>query len=260
MGRKLAGQNRTEPEVDRALARRQLEVARKREGILVAAARAFARGGYHATTMQDIAREAGYTPPSLYAYFAGKEQIFAELAALLSREFVAVFEEPVSAGLAFPDRLELLLRKLFEKADRYKDAVTVFLVARLSGGTSFSQGMAPESDHGADFSSVQLLTNWLRKNAKRGELGEHRPDEMGVALAGLAHAFCIQWLADGSGTTMAALASRVTSVFLYGAMGAAPGASNVRARAATRASTRALAPRTSEDSKRGDKTSRSRER
>ena len=78
----LAAQNRTEPQIDRARARRELELARKREGILMAAARAFARGGYHVTTMQDIAREAGYTPPSLYAYFTGKEQIFGELAAL----------------------------------------------------------------------------------------------------------------------------------------------------------------------------------
>jgi AcrR family transcriptional regulator len=221
----LAGQHRSEPRVDRAQARRKLEeVARKREGILQAAARAFARGGYHATTMQDIAREAGYTPPSLYAYFDGKEHIFEELAALLSREFMAVFEEPVPAALPFPDRLELLLRRLFEKADRYRDAVSVFLVARLSGETSIERGMTPESDaQGAGFSSVQLLTDWLRKNAKRGELGAHRPDEMGVALAGLAHAFCIQWLSSGSGTSMATQAARVVSLFLYGATGTAPG-------------------------------------
>jgi len=230
VGRKLAGQNRTEPQADRAVARRQQEVARKRDGILSAAARAFARGGYHATTMQDIAHEAGYTAPSLYAYFTGKEQIFVELAVLLSREFVAVFDAPVPAGLAFPERLELLLRQLFEKADRYRDAVTVFLVARLSGGAAFSQGMTPESTHSTDFSSVQLLTNWLRKNAKRGELGEQRPDEMAVALAGLAHAFCIHWLADGAGTSISALASRVTSTFLYGAMGSAPSAKTPRSR------------------------------
>lgn len=229
MVRKLAEQNRTEPLIDRAQARRELQIARKREGILTAAARAFARGGYHATTMQEIAREAGYTPPSLYAYFAGKEQIFMELAGLLSREFVGVFEEPVPAGMAFPDRLELLLRKLFEKADRYRDAVTMFLVARLSGETLISEGMAQESTEDQNFSSVQLLTNWLRKNAKRGDLGEQRPEEMGIALAGLAHAFCIQWLTDGSGTSIAALAARVTSVFLYGAMGA-PGAKTPRSR------------------------------
>jgi AcrR family transcriptional regulator len=230
MGQKLAAQNRTEPQVDRARARRELEVARKREAILMAAARAFARGGYHATTMQDIAREAGYTPPSLYAYFTGKEQIFGELAALLSREFVAVFDERVPDGLSFSDRLELLLRQLFEKSERYRDAVTVFLVARLSGEALISEGMTRGSSLAADFSSVQLLTTWLSKNAKRGELGEHRPEEMGVALAGLAHAFCIQWLADGSPTSSASLASRVVSQFLYGVLGAAaPAAPRARA-------------------------------
>jgi len=217
----LAAQNRTEPQIDRARARRELELARKREGILMAAARAFARGGYHVTTMQDIAREAGYTAPSLYAYFTGKEQIFGELAALLSREFVAVFDEPVPDGLSFRDRLELLLRQLFERSDRYRDAVTVFLVARLSGETLMTEGMTRGSSHGSDFSSVQLLTTWLRKNAKQGELGEHPPEQMGVALAGLAHAFCIQWLAEGSTTSNASLASRVASQFLYGALGAA---------------------------------------
>ena len=228
MGQKLAARNRAEPQVDRARARREVEVARKRESILMAAARAFARGGYHATTMQDIAREAGYTPPSLYAYFAGKEQIFGELASLLSREFIAVFDEPVPVGLSFPDRLEFLLSQLFERSERYRDAVTVFLVARLSGETLMTEGMT-----GADFSSVQLLTTWLRKNTRRGELGEHRPEEMGIALAGLAHAFCIQWLAEGSPTSSASLASRVVSQFLHGALGtaAAPRAKASRSRA-----------------------------
>jgi AcrR family transcriptional regulator len=226
----LVGQNRTGPQVDRAQARRELEVARKREGILGAAARAFARGGYHATTMQDIAREAGYTPPSLYAYFTGKEEIFVELATLLSREFLSVFDEPVPSGLAFPERLELLLQKLFEKAEIHRDSVSMFLLARLSGGPLLSEGMTSQSNHVTDFSSVQLLTTWLRKNAKRGELGDHRPEEMGVALAGLAHAYCIQWLADSSGSTAAAQATRVTSAFLYGAMGAPTSTKTARSR------------------------------
>jgi AcrR family transcriptional regulator len=227
----LAGPKRIEPQVDRAQARRNLDVAHKREGILNAAARAFGRGGYHVTTMQDIAREAGYTPPSLYAYFASKEQIFVELAAMLSREFIGVFEEPVPAGLTFPERLELLLRRLFEKADRHKDAVTVFVVARLSGEPLLGQGMTPESNQeGADFSSVQLLAAWLRRNAKRGDLGGHRPEEMGVALAGLTHAFCIQSLASGSGASLAAQAPRVASLFLYGALGTARGTKPSRSR------------------------------
>jgi hypothetical protein len=82
-----------------------------------------------------------------------------------------------------------------------------------------TEGMTRASSPGADFSSVQLLTTWLRKNAKRGELGEHRPEEMGIALAGLAHAFGIQWLAASCPTSNASLASRVVSQFLHGALG-----------------------------------------
>lgn len=231
MRRKLAGQKRTEPPVDRADERRKLEVARKREGILDAAARAFARGGFHATTMQDIAREAGYTPPSLYAYFdGGKEQIFAELASLLSREFMAAFNEPMPPNLSFTERLEHLLGRLFAKADRYRDAVTVFMVARLSSEAMIGRGMTTDANQGAHFSSVDLLTNWLRQNAKRGELGDHRPEDLGVSLAGLAHAFCIQWLTSEPGTSIEAQTSRIVSLFLYGAMGPTRGADAPRPR------------------------------
>jgi AcrR family transcriptional regulator len=146
-------------------------VARKREGILDAAGRAFARGGYHATTMQDIAREAGYTPPSLYVYFDSKEEIFSELATLLSREFLAVFEEPMPVRLAFDERLELLLHRLFEKADRYRDAVSLFVMSRVSGGPVIAEGMATASDPRNNFSSIEAFVSWLRKNAKRGDLG-----------------------------------------------------------------------------------------
>lgn len=218
----MAGQNRAEPQADRAQARRKLEAARKREGILEAAGRAFARGGYHVTTMQDIAREAGYTPPSLYAYFDSKEEIFLELAALLSQAFLAVFDEPMPARLTFHERVELLLHRLFEKVDRYRDAVSVFVMARLSGEPMIAQGMTPASDHGDNFSTFEAFVSWLRKNAKRGDLGEHRPEEMGIALAGLTHAFCIQWLAKGSGAPIAPTVTSAVSLFLYGVTGSAP--------------------------------------
>ncbi|MET0284437.1 MAG: TetR/AcrR family transcriptional regulator [Polyangiales bacterium] len=197
--------------------------------MLDAAARAFARGGYHATTMQDIAREAGYTPPSLYVYFEGKEQIFVELATLLSREFMAAFSEPMPAEALLPERLEILLTRLFATADRYRDAVTTFMVARLSGETLLSQGMTSGTNQGAHFSSVSLLTSWLRANTKRGELGERRLEDLGVALAGLAHAFCIQWLSEGKDSA-ATTVSRIVPVFLYGALGEPRSAKTTRSR------------------------------
>jgi AcrR family transcriptional regulator len=49
--------------------------------ILLAAERAFAQRGFHATTMQDVAAEAGMSPGNLYRYFRSKDAIVAGLCA-----------------------------------------------------------------------------------------------------------------------------------------------------------------------------------
>jgi AcrR family transcriptional regulator len=48
----------------------------RREHILDAAERCFARAGFHRTTMHDICREAGVSPGALYVYFDSKEALF----------------------------------------------------------------------------------------------------------------------------------------------------------------------------------------
>lgn len=54
--------------------------AQRREQILDAAERCFARAGFHRTTMQDICKEAGVSPGALYLYFASKEELIAGIA------------------------------------------------------------------------------------------------------------------------------------------------------------------------------------
>src|ERR671914_2805432 len=47
----------------------------RRTQILEAAARSFVRSGFHRTTMQDVAAEAGMSPGNLYRYFPSKDAI-----------------------------------------------------------------------------------------------------------------------------------------------------------------------------------------
>ena len=49
----------------------------RRTHILDAAERSFTRGGFHGTTMQDVAAEAGMSPGNLYRYFASKDALVA---------------------------------------------------------------------------------------------------------------------------------------------------------------------------------------
>lgn len=53
--------------------------ADRSDQILRAAAAAFARRGFHATTVQDIATEAGISAGLLYRYFAGKDDVVVAL-------------------------------------------------------------------------------------------------------------------------------------------------------------------------------------
>lgn len=56
-------------------------LAERRAHILGAAARCFAREGFHRATMQQIVREAALSPGAIYRYFASKEDIVAAIAA-----------------------------------------------------------------------------------------------------------------------------------------------------------------------------------
>jgi AcrR family transcriptional regulator len=60
-----------------------------REQLLVAAAKVFARRGYHRATVDEIASEAGFTIGALYSNFTGKEQLFLALADRQVEERVA---------------------------------------------------------------------------------------------------------------------------------------------------------------------------
>lgn len=80
--------------------RRQQAMVDARKAIVLAAAKAvFARVGLERASMREIAKQAGYTPGALYAYFAGKQELLAAIQEdLLKRLEVAVQQVKSSKG------------------------------------------------------------------------------------------------------------------------------------------------------------------
>ena len=68
-----------------ALTPRALAKARRRDEILVAAARLMARRGFHAVRLDDIGAEVGISGPGMYRYFSSKEDVLAEMLLDISR-------------------------------------------------------------------------------------------------------------------------------------------------------------------------------
>lgn len=63
-----------------AVLTRKERQAQTREQVVEAAARVFARRGYHRATVEEIASEAGFTIGALYSNFSGKEELFLAIA------------------------------------------------------------------------------------------------------------------------------------------------------------------------------------
>lgn len=63
----------------RKRSRTRLPRAQRREQILDAATRAFVRGGYHGTSVDDVIREAGVARGTFYLYFESKHAVFESL-------------------------------------------------------------------------------------------------------------------------------------------------------------------------------------
>ncbi len=163
-------------------ARLQEEIESIREKILHAAGRAFARQGFDATTIHDVAKEAGYTAPSLYAYFKGKQEIIEALIVAIQGQFEAVFETQIPDDLAFAERMGLLFGRLAEVAERWPETRLLLIEFRRSGQAALRDRQQRTSKRAMD----AKLVAWLKKNVTGPrDLGGRAPEEIAFVLKSL---------------------------------------------------------------------------
>ncbi len=92
----------------------------RRTRILDAAETCFVRAGFHRTTMQDVAAEAGMSAGNLYRYFPSKDAIVAGLSERDRREVAESFAIMDQAGRDFMAGFAELGRRHFEDEPREK--------------------------------------------------------------------------------------------------------------------------------------------
>lgn len=156
-----------------SIAQRQTD---RREEILDAAQRCFARSGFHGASMQEICNEARMSPGGLYRYFPSKEAIIAGIA---ERDRADVSEN-FSAVADLPDifrTLEGLARHyLVERSDE-----EIGVCAEIRSESRRSPEIA--RIHQAINADVETgLVNVLRKAVERGEISKDVDLERAVIM------------------------------------------------------------------------------
>jgi AcrR family transcriptional regulator len=179
--------------------RREREIARTREDIVEAAGRAFVEVGVHDATMQNIAREAGYTAASLYTYFRSKQEIVEAVMGQLTAEFLHVFDQPLPSNLTFFQRFEIVLVRQLQLIETRRELFLSFHTAEAASGH------CPAGSHGEPFHEnferrIFGLADWLKRNAKPEEIGGHDPELVARLLVGMVFGLLHAWVAKAPGS------------------------------------------------------------
>ncbi|HJL77104.1 MAG: hypothetical protein CL437_06145 [Acidimicrobiaceae bacterium] len=117
----------------------RMPAARRREQLLDIALGIFARNGYHETSMNALAAEAGVTKPVLYQHFASKRELFAQLLARTGDRLHSAIAER-SAGVDTPrQRVEVGFAAFFHFFDEHPDAFSVLYGSSLGSVPEFKR-------------------------------------------------------------------------------------------------------------------------
>jgi AcrR family transcriptional regulator len=113
--------------------------AEKRRQILDAAVRVFARQGFHATRVSDIADEAGVAYGLVYHYFSSKEQVLNELFIERWSLLIAAIEETDREGLSHRERLATVAGFIIDSYRHDPELMKVIIVEVTRAANSFGQ-------------------------------------------------------------------------------------------------------------------------
>jgi TetR/AcrR family fatty acid metabolism transcriptional regulator len=197
---------------------RRVDKDERRREILEAATRVFARKGYSATRVEDIAREAGVAQGTVYLYFDSRDEIlvaafeaFAE-GMMVGVRAVLEAEEPAMC------RLRSVVRVVLSSLESEPELSRVVLDFWSAGafGTE-SSGEKPGIDFGevyAEYRGIfaELLEEARREGGVRGDLPEETPAVIVGAIEGVA----LQWMVDPSAVSPLKMAEPLLDVLLGG--------------------------------------------
>ncbi|MEU9336399.1 TetR/AcrR family transcriptional regulator [Streptomyces sp. NPDC048290] len=91
--------------------------ARRRQ-ILDGAARCFARGGFHATSMQDVLKETGLSAGAVYRYFTGKHELIGAIVGEVLEDALDLYEE--AAAEQPPPTPDVLIPRIVTRMQRLR--------------------------------------------------------------------------------------------------------------------------------------------
>jgi AcrR family transcriptional regulator len=162
----------------------------KRRQILDAAIRVFARHGFHATRVSDIADEAGVAYGLVYHYFSSKDEVLNELFLERWSLLLAAIEEADRAGDSPREKLGAVATFIFESYRHDPELMKVIIVEVTRAANSFGRTHLEEIRRAYE-SIAKIVQDGQAAGAFRADIA---PDFVSMAFYGAVEQLLSGWI------------------------------------------------------------------
>lgn len=178
--------------VDRTLSRRERERERHRLQILEAAERVFVRKGYYATTIEEIAQEAEFAVGTIYNFFKGKEELYAQAVEKIAQGLTRLLEERV---LPQPDpdaAIASLIELRLTYFEEHRGLFRVFYETSPGSRLDLARAL-PDNLKGLYDRYVKTISDIFAHGIRKGQFDDLDPLYLTLCLEGILNAFFSYW-------------------------------------------------------------------
>lgn len=185
----------------------------KRQRILEAATRVFARKGYFASRVSDVARKAGVADGTIYLYFRNKDDILVSLFDEVMAEHIAKGRQEVESLTGAHERLTAIAAHHLRLFGENPDLAVVFQV-ELRQSTKFMERFT--ASWFKDY--LDLLTEVIEEGQREGSLRPELPRKLvAKAFFGALDEMVTSWILGRRDYDLGELAAPVVDLILKGA-------------------------------------------
>ena len=194
---------------EKSPSRKERERERHRLEVLDAAERAFARDGYHGTTVESIAKEAEFAVGTLYNFFSGKDELYAAVLYRIAGDLLEEFERE---ALSKDDPVEAVAA-VFDLRVRLLEEHQAFFRLMFEAGPGHSGEMHANMRRMLE-RYLKALSGLFERGMQKGAFRKGDPVFTAMCLEGICHAMMLYTTLHTPTTPIAELAQRAKAAFL----------------------------------------------
>ncbi len=184
----------------------------KKEKILYAAVRVFAKNGFYNSTVSQIAREAGVADGTIYIYFKSKDDILIQVFEEAMSVILSTLEEKMKNVNDPIKKLKIYIENHFELAANYPDLAEVIQVELRQSAKFMKEYKNEPFRH-----YLNIIREIIQEGQEKGIFREDiEPGLMKRVIFGTLDEITLHWVLKGKKYDLKPLVNKLHTVFLNG--------------------------------------------